>query len=74
MLKRVSGPLGLLLCFLPGAHAGDRDETEQPGIEFLEFLGDWETADGRWSPPAEWEMEIEADPRERDETSGERDE
>ena len=28
--------------------------SDAPSLEFLEFLGDWETADGQWTDPAEF--------------------
>jgi hypothetical protein len=29
------------------------EESETPSMEFLEFLGDWETEDGEWIDPEE---------------------
>lgn len=29
------------------------EESETPSLEFLEFLGDWETDDGEWIDPEE---------------------
>jgi hypothetical protein len=29
------------------------EEAETPSLEFLEFLGDWETDDGEWIDPEE---------------------
>lgn len=29
------------------------EESETPSLEFLEFLGDWETEDGEWIDPEE---------------------
>ena len=31
-------------------------DTETPSMELLEFLGDWETADGEWIDPEEMEQ------------------
>jgi hypothetical protein len=31
------------------------EEAERPTLEFLEFLGDWETDDGEWIDPEELE-------------------
>lgn len=43
-------------------------EPEIPTIEFLEFLGEWETEDGRWIDPEELEQLSLPDPeQERDE-------
>ena len=32
------------------------EESEMPSLEFLEFLGDWETEDGEWIDPEELEQ------------------
>ena len=32
------------------------EESEAPSLEFLEFLGDWETDDGEWIDPEELEQ------------------
>ena len=32
------------------------EDTEMPSLEFLEFLGDWETDDGEWIDPEELEQ------------------
>ncbi len=29
---------------------------DAPSLEFLEFLGDWETEEGQWTDPAEFEV------------------
>lgn len=45
----------------PG-QAGDKSEdTEMPSLEFLEFLGDWETDDGEWIDPEELEKIVLTD-------------
>ena len=31
---------------------------DAPSLEFLEFLGDWETEDGQWTDPAEFEVPL----------------
>ncbi len=39
----------------------ERDELsgqDAPSLEFLEFLGDWETEDGQWTDPAEFEVPL----------------
>ena len=33
-----------------------KENTEMPSLEFLEFLGDWETDDGEWIDPEELEQ------------------
>ncbi|GJL77368.1 MAG: hypothetical protein NPINA01_03570 [Nitrospinaceae bacterium] len=41
---------------------------EIPSLEFLEFLGEWETEDGRWIDPEELEkMSLPEPKREKDE-------
>jgi len=51
----------MLLPFLSSiVHAGDvqQDEWqsgEVPGVELLEFLGEWETEEGEWIDPEEME-------------------
>ena len=61
------GPLWSLLLLLgllsAPAMAQDPDQarknaenTEAPSLEFLEFLGDWETDDGEWIDPEELEQ------------------
>lgn len=45
------------------APASQQDEpsgSDAPSLEFLEFLGDWETAEGEWVGPAEWELPLPA--------------
>lgn len=32
------------------------EDAEMPSLEFLEFLGDWETEDGEWIDPEEMEQ------------------
>lgn len=36
-----------------GAEAGVEENMEFPSLELLEFLGEWETADGEWIDPEE---------------------
>ncbi|QPJ64701.1 MAG: hypothetical protein G3M78_04565 [Candidatus Nitrohelix vancouverensis] len=31
----------------------ETDPTEEPSIEFLDFLGEWQTEEGDWLDPAE---------------------
>ena len=40
----------------PGQVQERSEETEMPSLEFLEFLGDWETDDGEWIDPEEMEQ------------------
>ena len=52
--------LGLLsspaLAQEPGQAGGSQENIETPSLEFLEFLGDWETEDGEWIDPEELEQ------------------
>ncbi len=43
-------------------------DTETPSMELLEFLGDWETADGEWIDPEEMEQ---IDLQDREQTNDE---
>jgi hypothetical protein len=36
--------------------SASNENTETPSLEFLEFLGDWETDDGEWIDPEELEQ------------------
>ena len=51
--------LGLLnspaLAQEPGQVRESIENAETPSLEFLEFLGDWETDDGEWIDPEEME-------------------
>ena len=40
----------------PGQVRESTEESEMPSLEFLEFLGDWETEDGEWIDPEELEQ------------------
>jgi hypothetical protein len=40
----------------PGPADAAQENIETPSIEFLEFLGDWETDDGEWIDPEELEQ------------------
>ena len=44
---------------------GKDNDAEAPSLEFLEFLGDWETDDGEWIDPEELEQ-IETIDQEQD--------
>lgn len=41
-------------------------EEEPPSLEFLEFLGEFETEDGSWTGPVELEELILDDPEQKD--------
>ena len=36
-------------------YAVDETVAEEPATDFIEFLGEWETADGEWIDPSELE-------------------
>jgi len=36
-------------------YAADESVAEDPATDFIEFLGEWETADGEWIDPNELE-------------------
>ncbi len=42
----------LLLISQSTALAESRVSEDSPSLEFLEFLGEWETSDGEWIDPA----------------------
>ena len=46
-------PVNLILVVMLVAGIGNvkADEQEQPSLEFLEFLGEMETQDGKWIDP-----------------------
>ena len=48
--------LGIMFMLNTSAIASEPTARELPSIELLEFLGDWETADGEWIDPAELEQ------------------
>jgi hypothetical protein len=54
-VKRLIVVCMLLPALLPIAMAA-----EEPSLELLEFLGDWETADGEWQDPLEFMQDVEA--------------
>jgi len=40
--------------------AAAADAVEAPSLELLEFLGNWETDDGKWQDPLEFMQELAA--------------
>ncbi|HED17779.1 MAG TPA: hypothetical protein ENI64_13325 [Gammaproteobacteria bacterium] len=44
----------MILVSVTGARPGfaEQKDDDSPGLEMLEFLADWETADGQWIDPA----------------------
>jgi len=58
MVYKVSAYYMLLLISMPSLFADEQTNTEViPTIDFLEFLGDWETEEGEWLDPMEFENE-----------------
>ncbi len=52
----------------PGKKIQRQQEQEIPSLEFLEFLGEWETEDGKWIDPEALEQMSLPDPeQEKDE-------
>lgn len=50
--------LVLIMLTLPHiSRAEPEDQETPPSAELLEFLGEWETVDGQWIDPAEFEDE-----------------
>ena len=46
----------VMLCVFPPLFAEEQTSNEtMPSIEFLEFLGEWETEEGEWIDPVELE-------------------
>ena len=41
------------LYLLMGAATVYAEEAQAPSMEFLEFMGEWETSDGQWQDPIE---------------------
>lgn len=59
-LNRMKSPLNgfvfILMSLLPtSSPAGTTAEQELPSAEFLEFLAEWETDQGEWLGPAQFE-------------------
>ena len=50
----------LTLCSIT-LNAEEETAEELSYIEFMEFLGEWETSDGEWIDPAELEKDIYAE-------------
>ena len=60
MYYRVSMSVIMMLLSFPSLHAEESSTTESPSIDFLEFLGEWETEEGEWIDPVELENEAYA--------------
>ena len=70
---QVNRGLLLLLGLMSLAPAGAEDVAEEPSMELLEFLGDWETQDGEWLDPLQLLEEIEVETRQKQD-EGQKDE
>ena len=58
MRYRASVYFMLMYCSLTPLFADEQSaEEETPTMEFLEFLGEWETEEGEWIDPVELENE-----------------
>lgn len=44
----------------PASQEDEPPRPDAPSLELLEFLGDWETEEGEWVGPAEWELPVPA--------------
>lgn len=55
LIRRLLTPVLALGMVAPVIHAANNDsadtQTNLPSLEFLEFLGQWETDEGEWLPP-----------------------
>jgi len=57
-LKAVCGRVWLILAVWSAAAAQETQEvqeTEDPGLDFLEYLGSWQEEDEEWLIVAEWD-------------------
>jgi len=58
MNYRASACFMFALCSMSSLFAGEHMADEsKPSMEFLEFLGEWETEEGEWIDPVELENE-----------------
>ena len=56
MKFRLSGLILMTMSLLPTLNPAETGQKEVvPSIEFLEFLSDWETDQGEWTGPAQFE-------------------
>jgi hypothetical protein len=54
--------LAFALTAFMGLAAKAADEVEDPGLDFLEYLGSWQAEDEEWVIAAEWENPAETKP------------
>lgn len=64
MNYRLSLLLMAMIFYTQTLHADEQIRGDSPAIDFLEFLGEWETSDGEWLDPNELEDEAYAGPTE----------
>lgn len=57
MHYRASMSVIVMLLSISSLTAEESGMNDSPSIDFLEFLGDWETDDGEWIDPEELENE-----------------
>ncbi len=60
MNYRLSLLLMTMTLHISTLHAENLVQDEAPAIDFLEFLGEWETSEGEWLDPNEFEDEAYA--------------
>ena len=65
--------LALMLHYSSMVYADNETADDKSTIDLIEFLGDWETADGEWIDPNELAVEDDGDeqPDPQQDTSGE---
>jgi endonuclease/exonuclease/phosphatase (EEP) superfamily protein YafD len=66
--RRVDWRLAAVLGLLPLALPATAAEDEQPSMELLEFLGDWQTQDGEWIDPITLLAEMESEGQQAQQT------
>ncbi len=67
MYYRASMSVIMMLLSVSSSNAEEFNTTELPSIDFLEFLGEWETEEGEWIDPLELEGEVFANLNEESE-------
>ena len=61
MNYRLSLMLTVMTLFSTALYSEDHESADVPSIDFLEFLGEWETSDGEWVDPNELNDEVYAE-------------
>lgn len=59
--------MAMILLMNMSAFAVQGSEQDPPSIELLEFLGEWETRDGAWVDPTEFEDVVLPSEEQKDE-------